>query len=189
MLEFQLFALPDETLTDISLVEYPAIESNWLCFSKDTRNYALSTDERHIVTGAALIPDKRIYRNDGNGEYMVYFSKDTVRKVAEQFFTDFKNKSFTLEHSENTNNVVIVESWIKETDADKSVALGLNVPNGTWLISAKVNDPELWKRIKAGEFNGFSVAGSFRTMHSPDEEIIAEAEEYLADRPNILNNK
>lgn len=179
MLEIELFALPDETLTDISLVEFPAIESNWMCFSKDKRTYILSADERHVITGAALIPDKRIYRNDASGEYCVFFSKDTVRKIAEQFLSDFKNKSFTLEHGENTNSVSVVESWIKESDADKSVALGLDVPVGSWIISAKVNDEALWKRIKAGEFNGFSIAGSF-SGSVDDQSVLDEAESYLA---------
>lgn len=179
----ELFALPDDTLTDISLVEFPAIESGWLCFSKDdgSARYMFADDERHIVTGAALIPDKPIYRRDLNGEYNVFFSRQTIRTISEQFFRDFKNKSFTLEHGDNTNNVVIVESWIKESEADKSVALGLTAPVGTWFISAKIDDKSLWDEIKSGRYTGFSVAGNFRTAVPEDERIIGEAEEYLRD--------
>lgn len=175
MLDIELFALPDGTLTDISLVEYPAIESGFLCFSKDNETKYIFTDnEKHIVTGAVLIPDKRIYRNDGNGVYNVYFSRETIRKISEQFFNDFKNKSFTLEHSDITNDVVIVESWIKETETDKSTALGLTAPVGTWFISAKINSPQIWQDIKNGKYTGFSVAGMFTT-----ENIIREAEELI----------
>ena len=91
MTTIELFALPDDTLTDISLVEFPAIESGWLCFSKDdgSARYMFADDERHIVTGAALIPDKPIYRRDQSGEYNVFFSRQTVRTISEQFFRDF----------------------------------------------------------------------------------------------------
>lgn len=176
MLEIELFALPDDTLTDISLVEFPAIEQSFLKFSKDDKTPLMFADqERHVITGAALVPDKRIYRNDYNGEYYVYFSADTIRKISEQFFNDYKNKAFTLEHGDNTNSVVIVESWIKESETDKSVALGLSAPVGTWFISAKVNSPEIWQAIKDGVYTGFSVAGTFGT-----EDVIAEAEKYLS---------
>lgn len=178
MIDIELFALNDETLTDISLVEYPAIESNWLCFSKDVKQYVFSDDEKHIVTGAVLIPNKRIYRNDANGEYNVYFSEATIRRISEQFFSNFKNKSFTLDHCDNTNAVTVIESWIKEGELDKSVQLGLDVPVGTWLLSAKVNSPQLWQDIKNGKYQGFSVAGFF-TVKPTDEMILEEAERWV----------
>lgn len=178
--DIELFALNDETLTDISLVEYPAIESNWLCFSKDVKQYVFSDDEKHIVTGAVLIPNKRIYRNDANGEYNVYFSEATIRRISEQFFNDFKNKSFTLEHGDNTNAVTVIESWIKEGELDKSVQLGLDVPVGSWLMSAKINDPQLWADIKAGKYQGFSVAGHF-AVEDAEAMILEEAEKWVND--------
>lgn len=180
MIEIELFTM-DDGITDISLVEFPAIESNWLCFSKnDKPSFKLSADERHIITGAVLIPDKRIYRNDINGEYDIYFSKDTIRSVAEKFLMNFKNKSFTLEHQDNTNDVTLIESWIKEFSADKSEGLGFDLPVGTWFISAKINSESLWNRIKSGEFNGFSVAGYF-SSDNPEEAILKEAEDFLND--------
>lgn len=180
MLEIELFALPDDTLTDISLVEFPAIESSFLCFAKDERpKYIFADNERHVVTGAVLIPDKRIYRNDTNGEYNVWFSRETIRQISEQFFNDFKNKSFTLEHGDNTNDIVIIESWIKDDETDKSVSLGLSAPIGTWFISAKVNSPEIWRDIKQGVYTGFSVAGTFQS-HISEKQIIDAAEDYIS---------
>lgn len=180
MLEtFELFTIEGEPLTDISLVNSPATESNWMCFAKQNKEYHFSTDDKHIITGAVMIPDKIIYRCDANGEYNVFFSADTIRKTAENYLKALKNNTFTLEHSDNTNKVSIIESWIKDSDCDKSTALGLNLPNGTWLISAKVNSPELWSEIKNGRFNGFSIAGSFRTATAEEQSLIDEAEEYL----------
>ena len=179
MIEIELFPQIDETLTDISLVKYPANESIWLTFAKQNKPiYHFSSDERMVLTGAVLIPEQRIYRRDGNDEYYVYFSADTIRTISEQFLTHFKNQSFTLEHGDNTNDVSIVESWIVEdSENDKSNALGLNLPKGSWVISAKVNSPDLWQRIKVDkEFEGFSVAGMFCVNKLAEEEVIEEAE-------------
>lgn len=183
MLEIELFPEINETLTDISLVKYPATESTWLCFSKDNvKTYIFSDNEKQIITGAVLIPNQRIYRRDGENEYYVFFSEDTIRIIAEQYFNSFKNKSFTLEHSYNTNDVTVIESWIVENpDMDKSTALGLELSKGTWVMSAKVNSKDLWDRIKSGEFNGFSVAGLFST-DSVENQIIKEAEELIASK-------
>lgn len=183
MREIELFALPDETLTDISLVEFPAIESNFLCFSKDEpKKYIFADAEKHIITGAVLIPDKRIYRNDMFGEYNVFFSKDTIRRISEQFFANFKNKSFTLDHLDNTNGVCVVESWIKDSEIDKSVELGLEAPVGTWFISAKVSNPNIWEGIKVGIYQGFSICGHF--LEDDEALVVEEAENFIKNESN-----
>lgn len=184
MIEIELFPQIDETLTDISLVKYPANKSVWLTFAKQNEPiYHFSSDERMVLTGAVLIPEQRIYRRDGNNEYFVYFSAQTIRTISEQFLTHFKNSAFTLEHSDGTNDVSIVESWIVEdSEKDKATALGLNLPKGSWVISAKVNSPELWQRIKIDkEFQGFSVAGMFCVSELDDEKVIEEAEKIVND--------
>jgi hypothetical protein len=179
MLEFELFPQVDDTLTDISLVKYPAIESNFLMFSKENKMaYHFSSDEKMILTGAVLIPQQRIYRRVGDEEYYVYFSADTIRTISQQFLSNFKNSTFTLEHSDLTNEVTIVESWLVEDNKmDKSAALGMDFPKGTWVLSVKVKNPDLWNRIKSGEFQGFSVAGLFRT--SDEQAVISEAEDII----------
>lgn len=179
-IEIELLPQLDDTLTDISLVKYPAIESTFLMFSKQNqKTFHFSGDEKMVLTGAVLIPQQRIYRRDGDNEYYVFFSEDTIRTISEQFLSNFKNSSFTLEHSDLTNEVVIVESWIVEDpDNDKSSALGLDLPKGTWMMSVKVKDEELWNRIKSGEFQGFSVAGLFRQV-TEDDKVISEAEDII----------
>ena len=182
MIEFELFPQIDDTLTDISLVKFPATESKWLMFAKDNDKpiYHFSSDEKQILTGAVLIPEQRIYRRDGNEEYYVYFSADTIRTISEQFLRHFKNSSFTLEHGDLTNDVTITESWIVEdTEKDKSSALGMSLSKGTWVLSVKVNNTDLWQRVKNGEFQGFSVAGLFCTKDLSDEQIIEESERIL----------
>ena len=178
-----------EWLEKISLVELPAIESNFLCFSKeDTFKFALE-DEQMIVTGPVMIPEKRMLRIDEYGnEYYVYFSAETIKQAAYRWLQENMNHQFNLEHSKNTNKVDVIESWIvNDSRNDKAASLGFSLPKGTWMLSAKINDEELWNEIKNGTYNGYSVEGMFRyedetfnKVLSDDEKIIREAEEFLA---------
>lgn len=178
-----------EWLEKISLVELPAIESNFLCFSKeDTFKFALE-DEQRIITGPVMIPEKRMLRLDEYGnEYYVYFSAETIKQAAYRWLQENMNHQFNLEHSKNTNKVDVIESWIvNDSRNDKAASLGFSLPKGTWMMSCKVNDEDLWRSIKEGEYNGFSVEGMFRyddetfnKVLSDEEKIIKEAEEFLA---------
>lgn len=178
-----------EWLEKISLVELPAIESNFLCFSKeDTFKFAVE-DEQRIITGPVMIPEKRMLRLDDYGnEYYVYFSEETIKQAAYRWLQENMNHQFNLEHSTNTNKVDVIESWIvNDSRNDKAASLGFSLPKGTWMMSCKVNDDELWQSIKEGEYNGFSVEGMFRyddetfsKAVDEREKIIEEAEAFLA---------
>ena len=148
----------------ISLVETPAIESNFIALSKQKHELYLKeiNAEKKILMGAALIPDKSIYRrNDKGDEYYIYFSKNTVRQASELFFKKSNHKNATFEHENKIDGVYIVESWIVESDKDKSRHYGLDVPVGTWMVSAKIDDQELYNKAKSGEIKGFSIEGYF----------------------------
>lgn len=148
----------------ISLVETPAIESNFIALSKQKHELYLKeiNAEKKILMGAALIPDKSIYRrNDKGDEYYIYFSKNTVRQASELFFKKSNHKNATFEHENKIDGVYIVESWIVESEKDKSRHYGLDVPVGTWMVSAKIDDQELYNKAKSGEIKGFSIEGYF----------------------------
>jgi hypothetical protein len=111
-----------------------------------------------------LVPDKPIYRRDENeGEYYIYFSKDTIRKAMELFFVNGNQSNATFEHMESITGLTMVESWIVEdTDKDKSKLYELNVPVGTWMGTIKVNNDKIWNDfIKTGKVKGFSIEGYF----------------------------
>jgi len=137
--------------------------------------------------GAALIPDKSIYRrNEKNEEYYIYFSKDTVRKASELFFKKSNHQNATFEHKDKINGVTIVESWIVEnTDKDKTALYGMDVPVGTWMVSAKIDDDELYAKAKSGEVKGFSIEGYFADRYEmgkrndQKEEIIKALKDLL----------
>ena len=126
--------------------------------------FAFSEDDEMIVTGPAMVPQQLILRKDELGNpFYVYFSKDTIKKIARKFFEYNKQNNTDINHDDNivTNNTLL-ESWIVEDPSmDKSKAMGFNVPAGTWMASYKINDEETWKQIKNGELNGYSIAGNF----------------------------
>ena len=143
----------------ISMVESPAIESDFVALSKDEeKRVFLESDERHIVYGAALIPDKDIYRNNGEQEFYISFTKESIEKMSQDFMKNYRQNEVTLDHDEMANDITITESWLVEDPyKDKANALGINVPNGTWMIGMKVNQIDVWERVKSGELKGFSV--------------------------------
>ena len=143
----------------ISMVESPAIESDFVALSKEEeKRVFLESDERHMVYGAALIPDKDIYRNNGEQEFYISFTKESIEKMSQDFMKNYRQNEVTLDHDEMANDITITESWLVEDPyKDKANALGINVPNGTWMIGMKVNQIDVWDRVKSGELKGFSV--------------------------------
>tara|TARA_R110000822_G_scaffold65772_6_gene160926 strand:+ start:2431 stop:3474 length:1044 start_codon:yes stop_codon:yes gene_type:complete len=126
--------------------------------------WSFSSDDKMIVTGPAMIPRQLIARKDELGNlFHVYFSEETIAKIAGKFLADNNTHKTDINHNGSiVNENTLLESWIVENpELDKSKALGFNVPKGTWMASYKINNKDTWKRIKAGELNGFSVEGSF----------------------------
>ena len=151
----------DSETYSISLVEAPAIEEDFIALSKqDMVDVKLSEDEKHIVYGAVLVPDKDIYRNNGENEYFINFSTQSIEKMSQDFMKEYRQYEVKTDHDKTVDEVCVVESWLKsDMFKDKSVALGLNpdLPIGTWFCGMKVNNIETWQRIRNGELKGFSV--------------------------------
>lgn len=174
-----------EWLEKISLVEMPAIESNFLTFAKEEVMKFSLEEEEHIITGPVMIPEKRIMRIDEKTgeEFYVFFSAETIKEAAYRWLQENMNHQFNLEHNDETNKVDVIESWIiNDQYNDKAASLGFSLPKGTWMMSCKVNDEKLWSDIKNGKYNGFSVEGMFKYNQPKDEreKIIEEAEEFLS---------
>tara|TARA_R100000152_G_C6752313_1_gene176009 strand:+ start:288 stop:1292 length:1005 start_codon:yes stop_codon:yes gene_type:complete len=150
----------------ISLVEFPAIEENWVFFNKDNfLSLAKLDEEKKTLVGAVLIPEKEIPRYDQelNEEYIVYFSKETIKQAQELFMSSLRNNNATFEHKVPIEGLSVVESWIKEDEKyDKSSQFGFeNMPLGTWFVKMKVNNDEVWEKVKNKEVKGFSIEGYF----------------------------
>ena len=151
----------------LSIVENPAIQSDFIALG-DQKPVLLAevNKDKQILMGAALIPDKPIYRKDGDEEYYVYFSKETIAKTAEAFFRNNNQNNATLEHAEVLDNMTVFESWIVEDpEFDKSKKYGLEVPAGTWMVSMKVDDKDVWDNyVKDNKVFGFSIEGKFANV-------------------------
>lgn len=147
----------------VALVDKPAIEKNFLAFKSEQLNF-LADPDKQIISGPAMVADTLIYRRDQNGEYNVFFSADTIKQIALKFFKKDYHKNLNLFHDPNLSiqGVTIFNSFV----SDKSMGIQpmeqfKDLPDGTWFISAKVDNSEVWARIKSGEVKGFSVEGIF----------------------------
>ena len=170
----KLFELILEDETDevmaLSLVANPAIEANWVYFSKEGKTeikFATVDEDKRTIVAPVLIPDKRILRIDENTgeEYNVYLSAETIEKAAQRFLQRGYQHKATLEHGENIDGEVsVVESWVsKSSTKDKSsLYFSRAFPVGTWFVTFKVNDEDLWQNyVKTGIVKAVSIEGIF----------------------------
>lgn len=158
----------------ISVVEFPAIEEDFIALKKHEVQLAEVDKEKRILMGAALIPNKEIYRTNGQEEYNIFFSEETVKKASELFLSRGKQNNSTLEHQVDLEGLSVVESWIiEDSEMDKSKKYGLSLPKGTWMVSVKVNNDEIWEEfVKKGKVKGFSIEGFFADkLDRPNESI------------------
>ena len=149
---------------NISLVEEPAIEVDYVAFDKDKEtkpNLKFIEDkqnEKYMILGPALIPDKNIYRNYDGNEFYVSFSAECIEKLSHNFVKNcYGAGCFTKDHNGFCEGCYLAESWIKTSENDKSVDYGFDCPIGTWFVAAKIDSIELWDSIKKGERKGFSI--------------------------------
>ena len=174
----------------ISLVASPAIEQDMVYFNKEKNNLTLAKidEEKRMLVSPALIPNKQIFRYDPNtdSEYYVYFSPETVRKASELYLKHNNHHKATYEHQDRVSGVLTVESWIKEGDMDKSKMYGYDLPNGTWFVKMKINNSELWNKIKAGELKGLSIEGYFTDKMEKMSERTPTNEEILSALNEII---
>jgi hypothetical protein len=183
----------------ISLVEYPAIEENFVALSSHKVEFKTINEEKRIIVGLALVPNKKIYRRSKNYEYNIMFSEETVKKASEIYLKNLRNNNTTLEHQELTTGVSVIESWVVEDTAmDKSNLYGLNAVKGAWVVTMKVDNDEVWQDVKDKKYLGLSIEGMFSDKQEElsEENVVLDSEnkqqeesEYLLQRiKDILTN-
>lgn len=179
---------PDDGVEIISMVREPAIESYWVALNREkTQRFSQVDAEKRIVMGAAMIPDMPILRRDEEGDFHVYFTKATVRKAMELFFKRGLQGRSNYEHDEPLHGMTIVESWIvDDPKMDKSTIYNLDAPEGTWVVSMKVENEVIWEEfVKTGELRGFSIEGKFRDSLQQQSKL----DGFLENLDKILSNK
>lgn len=145
-------------LTKMSLVESPAVESDFMAFTQQEPLKFSIDEEQHIVFGCAIRADYPIYRNSEKyGEYYVIFTKDVIKQLYEKFMKDGLTSSVNLEHSIDTNGVYMIQSFIKETNKGINPVGFEHVEDGSWFTAYKIENEDVWSCVKNGKFKGFSV--------------------------------
>lgn len=159
----------DKTGVDmIALVKRPAIMTDFIALEDEQnelyKQIAFSADDKQIITGPALIPNIEIIRKDDDGTpYYIKYSGETIEAIAQKFFKYRDSYQVNKYHKKNkmAEETFIYESWITGKN-DKALDLGFDVPEGTWMVSMKVENQELWDQIKIGKYKGFSIEGLFK---------------------------
>jgi hypothetical protein len=173
---YEMMINPEETsdveVSFVALVDKPAIERNFMTFKSQTLNFAVDADKR-IISGPAMVADVPIYRKDQGGEYNVFFSAATIKEIALKFAKKGYAKNLNLFHDPTmpAEGVTIFNSFVSDKAIGVLPMAGFeDLPDGSWFITAKVESEEIWQRIKAGEFKGFSVEGNFSFKKSEQNE-------------------
>ena len=172
----------------ISVVSSPAIEEDFIALKNQEQiRLAEVSKEKRILMGAALIPDKPIYRKNGEHEFYIFFSKETVNKASQMYLKAGNQGKATMEHTdEKLEGMTIVESWLIEDEVhDKSRKYGLNMPVGTWMVAMKVDNDDIWNNyVKEGKVKGFSIEGYFADkLNKPQDKQIDQ----LTEEDKLLN--
>jgi hypothetical protein len=189
----------DESGVDfISLVDKPAIKRNWIAFSEQQKFSFKSDQEKRIISGPAMIPNELIYRKDKEGkEYNVVFSEETIQKIVEKYFKSQYTTNFNLQHKKSllAQGVYLIESFVIDEERGINAPKGFeDLPNGSWFISCKVDNDEIWNDfIKEGVFKGFSVEGFFQEKQvketkSEELELLEMLNRLQQDKYNIITD-
>ena len=188
------------TIDAISLVTSPAIEQDFVFFGKENNNLTLAKvdEEKRMLVSPALIPNKQIFRYDPNTDsnYYVYFSKETVRQASELYLKHNNHHKATYQHEDRVSGVLTIESWIKEGEQDKSKLYGFDLPDGTWFVKMKIENDEMWNKIKDGELKGLSIEGYFINkmekmgkQQFSNEEILEALSELIKEKTELKAEK
>ena len=151
----------------VSLVDKPAIEKNFLAFKEERLRFNIDQEQR-IVSGPAMLADMLIFRRDPViGDYYTVFDKPTILSIVQKFFKRGFIHNFNLQHdpSQTTSGLTIYESFITDEARGIMPMKGFeDAKDGSWFLTAKVDDDAIWEKVKSGEVKGFSVEGLFRQV-------------------------
>lgn len=179
-----------EGITAISIVEAPAVESDFLKFKKEEKKmlFSIDNEEKRLVTGVIMRCDFPIYRISNSGyEYFILFDKDTIIKMTEKMLKDNTFNNINLEHNDNrfVEGVTLRELFIKDTEKGINPIGFDDISNGSLFATYHITNNEVWEQIKNGTFNGFSLEGYFNV-----NEVKEEPKEIntLEELENYINN-
>lgn len=162
----------------ISLVDLPAVMSDFQAFAEaESRREAVALsvadEDKHILRGVIMRADFPIYRVGKYGEeYYIVYSADTIRQMAEKFFADHRENAVNIMHEEGSEvvGVNLVQWYIKDAAAGINPEGFEDIADGSLFAEFHVSNPDVWERVKSGEFKGFSLEGYFTIVESEIEQ-------------------
>lgn len=174
----------------IGLVDRPAIERNFQAFRDHQQKAAfVLNEEKRIISGPAMIADMPLYRRDEQlGEYYVIFDKPAIQTIVEKFSAKGYLKNFNLFHNaqQQVSDVTIFNSFVSDKELGIAPMTGFeDISDGSWFISAKVNNQEVWDKVKAGTIKGFSVEGLFNYV--PVQKVKMTTEQLVGKIQKLIN--
>ena len=180
----------DDGVFAISLVDQPAIEENFVALAAQDVEFKVVDEERRIVVGFALVPEKRILRLMGGKKFNIYFTKETVAQAAEDFMKKMMLKKFTTDHEEKVDGITVIESWVVEDSKhDKSNLYGLGAKGGEWVLMSKIDNNEVWNEVKAGKFKGYSIEARFDGFEQLQSKTETMEEQILKELNAVLSSQ
>jgi hypothetical protein len=180
----------DDGVFAISLVDQPAIEENFVALAAQDVEFKVVDEERRIVVGFALVPEKRILRLMGGKKFNIYFTKETVAQAAEDFMKKMMLKKFTTDHEEKVDGITVIESWVVESAKhDKSNLYGLGAKGGEWVLMSKIDNDEVWNEVKAGKFKGYSIEARFDGFEQLQSKTETMEEQILKELNAVLSSQ
>lgn len=162
----------------VSLVEEPATDELFLKFSEDKENKPktlyFKDESKHIISGIAMLADAPIYRNQDNQEFYVKFSKDTIEQMVIKFMREQRQFDISLDHSSDVQNCYLFESYLIDKERGICPKEFSDVPDGSWFISVKIDNEDVWNKIVTDEVKGFSIETQMVTNAFKKQEKVAK---------------
>ena len=149
----------------IAFVDDPAVQKEFMVFSESKPLTFVADTKRWIITAVAMRANYPIYRNDEKyGEHYVKFSPDVIESIVKKFskqqnfnrVNEMHDKGMTIDEG-----VYMIESFMVDSSRGISAPKGLEVEEGSWIVSYFVENPEIRKKIEDGTYRGISVEGLF----------------------------
>ena len=176
---FQIDFTDDSIWNNISLVDFPAIERDFIKLSKQGEIQLHIDEEKREISGPVILPDQLIYRKDSKGEYYIRFSKDVIKKMAYEFFKRDTQNNGNLMHQVEFDGVTFFESFIIDKERGICPKEFSDLPDGSWLVTAKVENDEVWNLIKEGVIRGFSIDCQVEFTQIKENDEIKTVEELI----------
>jgi hypothetical protein len=171
----------------VSLVDKPAIKKDFLLFNEQ-RKFSIQSEEKRIITGPAMLANKPIYRfDDARGEYYVVFDADTIWTIAKKMARKAMYNAVNTDHATPVNEgVYMIEMYFIDRARGVNPPVGFeDAEDGSMFVTYLVDNNEVWEKVKAGEWKGFSVEGLFNVEY--EGSVAAELRAMASELSKILH--